>query len=502
MNEKRTPGLEYRQAADGEYLYNRVSFWLNGIAVTADIPPAQTTLDYLHATRTMWGTKCSCNEGDCGACTVVIARVVDGKVVYEAINSCLYTAARLHGKHLITIEGLGTPEVLHPIQKALLDYHGSQCGYCTPGFVMSLFALFAESGNFSKERILAALEGNLCRCTGYTSILEAAQHIAATCDRRDIVPLWCDGLEATLLAFHKPIQMITVQAGKLYPSREYHVPESREHLFELMEKYPRHTLIAGGTDVMVQMNIQRRKYPVLIDISALPDMDRVELIHGEICIGANVTYSYLQEHPLLAEHLPVLRDWIGLIASRQIRNFGTLAGNIANASPIGDSMPLLLVLEASVLLASRNGERLLPLKDFFLDYRKTALKEGEIISGVRIPLPAAGAFIRARKAAKRRAVDISGVASATRIELGADGRIAKAYLGLGGVAAVPRLSIQYRKAMQDMELQGLHVREIADYVAAEFDPISDVRGSADYRRKVIRNHVIAYLEEFLEGRQA
>jgi xanthine dehydrogenase small subunit len=501
MNKDRIMDEKVLPPAGGYHLFNRISFWLNGEAVTAEIPPAQTTLEYLHEQRTMFGTKCSCNEGDCGACTVVVARAVDGRIVYEAVNSCLYTAARLHGKHLITIEGLGTPEMLHPIQKALLDYHGSQCGYCTPGFVMSLFALFASPGPFTKESILAALEGNLCRCTGYTSILDAADHIAATCSRQDIVPLWCDGLEAELLSFSGTAGSVLRHSNKLYPCVQYEVPESTTDLRSLMAENPGYTIISGGTDVMVQMNIQRRNFPVLIDISALDGMSGVEIIDGCLRIGANVTYSYLQQHHLVAEHLPVLKDWIGLIASKQIRNFGTLAGNIANASPIGDSMPLLLVLETSLELEGVNEIREIPLRDFFLGYRKTALQELEIIRAVKIPIPAAGAFIRARKAAKRKAVDISSVASAVRIELSETGTIHKAYLALGGMAAVPILSVQFRKAMQNMELQGLHPVPIADFVAAEFDPISDVRGSADYRRKAMRNHVLAYLEEFLEGRQ-
>lgn len=502
MNMDRTLEAKNPATTESGYIYNRISFWLNGEPITADIPPAQTTLEFLHTMQGMWGTKCSCNEGDCGACTVVVARPVDGRVIYEAVNSCLYTAARLHGKHLITIEGLGTPEVLHPIQKALLDFHGSQCGYCTPGFVMSLFAMFAEPGSPSEERIMAALEGNLCRCTGYTSILEAARHIGGSCSRRDIVPLWCDGPEAQMLSFHQPQELIVTSTHRVHPSHVYYIPESFETLFSLMQEHPNHVLISGGTDVMVQMNIQRKVYPVMIDLSALPEMSKVELANDCLKIGANVTYSYLQEHPLVEQHIPVLKEWIGLIASKQIRNFGTMAGNIANASPIGDSMPLLLALESSVILISRDGSREVALQDFFVEYRKTALTGGEIIQYVKIPIPAKDAFIRTHKAAKRKAVDISSVASAVRIELSETGTIRKAYLGLGGVAAIPKLSINFRKAMQDMELQGLQIKDIAEYVADEFQPLSDVRGSKQYRRVLIRNHVIAYLSEFLEGRQA
>lgn len=498
--EKEIPA-DLNQAASRVYQYNRVHFWLNGEPRSAEIPPAQTTLEFLQQTQQLWGTKCSCNEGDCGACTVVIAQIREGRVVYEAVNSCLYNAVKLQGKHLVTIEALGSPESLHPIQQAMLDFHATQCGYCSPGFVMSMFALFATQLKPDRETILAALEGNLCRCTGYDSILKAAEHLAASCTPENIVPDWCREVEAKLLAGCQNPEYAGKKGVRLRHCDKYLYPASMEELTCLMSEHPGHTLINGGTDIMVQMNVQRRQFPVLIDISGVAGLDRIVEESNAVCIGANVTYTALQESALLRQRIPALGELIAQIASRQIRNFATLAGNIANASPIGDTLPLLLVLDVSLLIHSANGERLLPLREFFLGYRRTALREGDFIRAVRLPLPPPEDFIRVEKSAKRQAVDISSVVSAVRI-IDEGSVIRYAELALGGVAPVPMLSRQFHNAMANMELQGLYPVAIADFVAAEFAPISDVRGSENYRSTLIRNHVMRYLEDYLAGRNA
>lgn len=476
--------------------FNRIEFWLNGKRVREEIPPAMTTLEFLHRQRHLYGTKCSCNEGDCGACTVVLAYPREGGIVYESVNSCLFNAAKLHGKHLITVEALGTPEALHPIQSAMLAFHGIQCGYCTPGFVMSMFALFASVTNPSAEGILANLEGNLCRCTGYDSILKAARFIADNYRSSDIVPAWCRAIEAELLAFDLPMEYIERETDRLYPCQAYHVPASLRELFLVTSQNEVHTLINGGTDIMVQMSIQRRHYPILIDLSQIEGLDIIYPREEGIYIGANVTYSQIMRSEVIKTGLPILIEMTRKIASEQIRNFGTLTGNIANASPVGDMLPLLLVLNAELVLESKDAMRKLPLAEYFLEYRKTALEEGEIIVGVLIPSLPPNVFVRCQKAAKRKAVDISAVASAIYINT-VDGIVQAARLAYGGVAEVPILSKQFHKAMINMELQGLHVDAIADFVANEFNPISDVRGSEEYRRKAVRNQLFVYLKEFL-----
>ncbi len=496
----KTPGLALREALVQSYNYARISFWLNGKPHSAEIAPAQTTMDFLHHGLRLFGTKCSCNEGDCGACTVVVASAREGKIFYEAVTSCLYNAAKLHGKHLITVEGLGTPEDLHPIQRVMLEHHSTQCGYCSPGFVMSLFALLAMNAHPSREEILCALEGNLCRCTGYDSILQAARDLAQNYTAERIVPPWCRAVEPEIFAFRQKAEHSQKTGGPLRHSQNYLLPGNLEELAKITAEHEDFTFITGGTDIMVQMNVRRKGFPLLIDLGAIAGLELISFTREGIRIGANVTYSMLLQSGIVKTDLPVLHELVKHVASTQIRNFATLAGNIANASPIGDTLPLLLALNASLELWSAAGERKLPLSEFYLDYRQTALRQGEIITAALIPVPRRDVFVKTIKAAKRKAVDISSVVTAVRLET-ENGKVTTARLAVGGVAAVPKLSIKFLKAMHNMELQGLHAAEIADYVAAEFEPLSDVRGSREYRSKLVRNHVFAYLREFLAGRR-
>lgn len=501
------------------YQHNRIRFWLNGKPKTDDIPPGMTTLDYLHQELGLFGTKCSCNEGDCGACTVVIAYASGDSIRYEAINSCLYPAAKLQGKHLITIESLGTPEKLHPIQEVLLDFHATQCGYCTPGFVMSLFALLVMCQNPSRERILSALEGNLCRCTGYDSILKAAVYLAINSEAGKILPTWCKEVEKDLLSFNLPPEIITKDKDKLYLNSAYLCPSSLPELFELIESHANKEfkLINGGTDIMVQINISRKKFPLLIDIAGIKELQNIReesgrqnpSLHesierltpqgdtGFIGIGAAVSYSEILRSNLIRQKLPALIYIIKRIASEQIRNFATLSGNIGNASPIADSIPLLLALGSNVKLMRKDISRVLPLQHFFLDYRKTALMHDEIIGEVQIPIPRPTAFIRSTKASKRKSVDIAALTTAVFIEkkAGAGGIIECARLALGGVAKVPILSTIFTAQIQGKKWQDIDKNKLADLIATEFEPISDVRGSKEYRIIIIKKQVQKYFHE-------
>ncbi len=481
------------------YQYNRISFWLNGIKRSADVPPAMTTLDFVHKQLGMFGTKCSCNEGDCGACTVVLSYPKDGKVCYESINSCLYPASRLHGKHLITIEGLGTPENLHPIQSVMLDFHSTQCGYCTPGFVMSLFALLATHRKPNTERIMAALEGNLCRCTGYDSILKAAVYLSAQYDIDTILPEWCRKVESQLLSFDESPELIDMESKALYHTDTYYLPQSLNDLFDLMEskKATGFKLISGGTDIMVQINIARQKFPILIDVSQIEVLKTIHQEEEAICIGANSTYTEVLNSTLINRKLPELGKIIQRIASEQIRNFATLAGNIGNASPIADSIPVLMVYGASLKLFSKSSSRVVPLCDYFLDYKKTELKANEIIGEILIPIPPDTVFVRAIKASKRKSVDISAVSTAIMLQC-KDGIVSHAELALGGVAKTPILSSTFKDQIIGQDIFSVDAARLARMIEQEIDPISDVRGTEWYRQKLIRNHILIYLKEAVE----
>lgn len=475
------------------YLYNRIEFFLNGSARTAVIPPGMTALDYLHRELGLYGTKCSCNEGDCGACTVAIAEAREGGIRYEAINSCLYPAARLHGKHLITIEALGTPEQLHPIQETMLQFHATQCGYCSPGFVMSAFALFAERAHPSREELLAGLEGNLCRCTGYDSILRAMLDLASR--NEEIVPPHLRAVEA-LLGEKKSLEYVPQESSSLYVCEAYLLPQSLEEALKFMQEHPDHQTLCGATDIMVQINIAKRKFKCLIDLSFTRELRYIKRDAEAIRIGALSTYSDLLDSALLQESFPAFTELINIIASKQIRNSGTIAGNIGNASPVGDSLPLLLALDARLSLISTRAKREIALRDYFVAYKQTALQAGELICEIILPpLSSKKSFIRIRKAAKRKSVDISAISSAICLQYDEDGRIKQARLAYGGAAAIPKLSSSFEALVLGKKPRELLPEEIAWPVLVEFAPLSDVRGSADYRSNLIAKQLISYLLE-------
>lgn len=480
---------------------NRITFWLNGKMRCEEVPAGISTLDWLHQQFQMYGTKCSCNEGDCGACTVVIAWPYEGLIEYKAINSCLYPAAKLHGRHLITIEGIGSPDALHPIQAALLEHHGTQCGYCTPGFVMSMFALFAMHQNPNREVIMAALEGNLCRCTGYQSILEAAEELSQVLSPQSCVPDWCRNVEAELYNFKAPAQLILHHATAPRSVHRYLMPEDMKSLLDYIAVEREAVFIAGGTDIMVQRNIAKKKFPVLIDLCRVPELQKLYLQRDGLHIGAAVTYGTLLASGIVKTDYPALHGLIKLIASAQIRNFGTLAGNIANASPVGDTLPLLMVLGASLRLQSELELRHLPISDFFIGYRKTALNPHEFLKEVILPPPDRQAYIRTIKSAKRKSVDISAVITAINIKQ-EEGIICSASLALGGVAATTMLSSVFSQLVIGKQPAELSAEAISEAVAKEFTPLSDVRGAAEYRSQLIRNHLQIYIQELQRGKDA
>jgi len=486
------------QIGHTESHFNRITFYLNGHLTTEEIESGISTLDWLHQKKHLFGTKCSCNEGDCGACTVVIASPRDGLIVYEAINSCLYPAAKLQGRHLITIEALGTPDKLHPIQQALLEHHGTQCGYCTPGFVMSMFALFAMQNHPDKEAIFAALEGNLCRCTGYQSILEAATEISEKYGVDNLLPTWCREVEPLLLDFKEPATMIVHNKGSNRLVNKYLMPENMKTLFEYLRFEGTAVCIAGGTDLMVQMNIGRKELPVLIDLTRIAELNRLYLQADGLHIGACVSYAQLAQSELVQTAYPFLHKLISLIASQQIRNFGTLGGNIANASPVGDSLPLLLAMDVTLRLQTSLEMRQVPIREFFTGYRKTALQQGEIIKEIILPVIPKDNYVKTIKSAKRKSLDISAVVSAINVKLDL-GYIKNACLAWGGVAAIPLVSHVFTELVVNKPLASLDIRQITKAVAAEFKPLSDVRGSAVYRSKMIENHLQIYLTELQEG---
>ena len=419
-----------------------IDFQLNGRPVRAESDPQITLLDFLRG-RGLTGAKEGCAEGECGACTVVMVRPRDGRAAFVPVNSCLMFLPMAAGQEIYTVEGLAAGGQLHEVQQAMVECGGSQCGYCTPGFVMSLFAEQYRNGR-NGACDTHAMSGNLCRCTGYRPIAAAATRIGAAPD-----DAWNQRL-----AKPAPALETAVCDG-------FSRPASLAECFDRLREHPDAQFIAGGTDLVVEANLRLRRFPHLISVEAIVELREFRDNVAQIEIGAGIPLSEIGVLP---------REFIELFASPLIRNRATLGGNLATASPIGDSAPLLLAMDARLRLVSAYGERTLPLSEFFLGYRKTALEPGELIASVILPKPLAP-VLRFYKAAKRRMDDISTVAAAFAIDHA--GKLRMAY---GGVAPVPLRAFEAEAAADSRAVLG-----------RTLTPISDHRGSAAYRLALAQN---------------
>lgn len=452
-----------------------IRFTLNGKEVTVQgVDPHTNLLTWLRQSG-LTGSKEGCAEGECGACAVALVRPdAAGRTRYEAVNSCLLLLPSLHAQEVVTVEGIGLPEKLHPVQAAMTQ-GGSQCGYCTPGFVVSLFAEYYRPGREGFD--LEALGGNLCRCTGYRPIRDAAYSLG-TPDPED--PL------------RKRLEEPAPAPGPLeytLGSRRFYRPTTLQGLFDVLKMHPQARLIAGGTDLAVEANLRFSRWDVLVSVEAIPEMGRIDWDADNLEIGAAVPLSRIEEE--VRGKLPLLEELLPLFASRLLRNRATLGGNLGTASPIGDSPPVLLALGALVRVASATGQRLVPIDEFFTGYRKTALGPGEVILSVQIPrpFPEIGRFY---KVAKRHQDDISTVAGAFALELADNGTVSRIRIAYGGVAATPIRAQLTEAALVGKPWNLAAVQAASRVLATEFKPISDHRGSAEYRSAM----VVKLLEKF------
>ncbi|MEZ4249694.1 MAG: xanthine dehydrogenase small subunit [Polyangiales bacterium] len=452
-----------------------IRFRLNGRDVEASsVDPHEPLLHFLRA-RGLTGTKEGCAEGECGACAVAVVRKgPDGKTRYVPINSCLVLTPAVHGLELVSVEGVATEEALHPVQLAMVEHGGSQCGFCTPGFVVSLFAEYyretREAGDYDPESI----GGNLCRCTGYRPIRDALVSLRKPSD---------EDPHRQRLNAEAP-----APAGLSYEAEgvRFERPTSLPALFDVLEAHPKAKLVAGGTDVVVEVNHRDARFDAIVSLDALPELRGIEVSDDAITIGAGEPLAAVEE--ALHGQVPLLDELWPLFSSRLIRNRATLGGNLGNASPIGDSPPALLALDAEVVLASKTGERTVPLDGFFTGYRKTILAPGEILRAVRIPKPLP-TIQRFYKVSKRVMDDISTVAGAFALTLAADGTIAKARLAYGGVAATPVRAKDAEAALVGKRFDESAVRVIRPLLQKAFSPMDDHRGSAAYRKAMVTSLV-------------
>jgi xanthine dehydrogenase small subunit len=459
-----------------------VRFLLNGSPVCVeDADPHLTLLSWLRSSG-LTGSKEGCAEGECGACAVAVLRADEhGVPRYDSINSCLLPLPSVSGRSIITVEGVADEDgSLHPVQTAMVESGGSQCGYCTPGFVVSLFCEYYRPGRAGYDP--ESISGNLCRCTGYRPIIDVARELPqpAPGDRR--LPQLREPVPALEGLHH-------VSSSELGP-RSFVRPTSLSALFAQLAVAPLSTFIAGGTDLMVYANQRYQRWQDLISLEALPELRRFERTADELTIGAGVELASIEER-LTRDHageLPMLEQLLPLFSSRLIRNRATLGGSLGTASPIGDAAPVLLALDATLTLVSAQGERRLPLVDFFTGYRQSVLAPGELILSVHIPLPAATAAVRYSrfyKVSKRVLDDISTVAGAFALELSAEGKVERLRIAYGGIAATPlrALSVEPLALGQPWTRQTLST--LLSALAHVGTPLSDQRGHASYRRAMI-----------------
>ncbi|QMV01071.1 xanthine dehydrogenase small subunit [Devosia sp. D6-9] len=462
---------------------NSIRFVLNDEDVALrDIPATQTLLDYLRLEKELKGSKEGCAEGDCGACTVLVGRLRNGELVYETVTACITFTASLNATHVVTIEHLSAANgALHPVQQAMVDFHGSQCGFCTPGIVMSLYGLWMRKPEPTVPEIETALQGNLCRCTGYTPIVRAGQAIST------YGAVASDPLVAERAVITARLQALAdrkrVEVGE--GRNRIIIPASVDDLAEAYAAEPEATIVAGSTDVGLWVTKFMREIGPLIFVGHLDELRTIEASQGGIKLGAGV--SYTDAAPVIAQYFPQLEGFWNRIGGEQVRNMGTVGGNIANGSPIGDTPPPLIVLGAHVILRKGNVRRELKLRDYFIAYGKQDREPGEFVESITIPALPEGEHFAAYKISKRRDEDISALCGAFRVFVNDLGNVGMARIAFGGMAATPKRATNVEEALIGRPWTMDTVEEAVQAFAQDYQPITDMRASADYRLLAAQN---------------
>jgi xanthine dehydrogenase small subunit len=471
---------------------NYIEFVLNGKKQRLDfqeegIKASTSVLHYLRS-KGLKAVKEVCGEGDCGACSIVIGAVEsDGKMHYKTLNSCMLFLPFLDGKELITTEFLDQGTGLHPVQEALVENHAIQCGYCTSGFVMSLFSLYKEEKHIDRKKLDEALAGNLCRCTGYQSIYNAGLQLNKY-DREDIV---------TQNEKQRISQLKTIETHPLVlesQQQKYFKPIHLKDALQFRQSHPTASIVAGGSDLALLQNKQDIEFDEILDLSGLEELKYFKENNTEVEWGALLpiedVYSKIP--------FPAWHSLLERFASKQIRNIATFAGNIANASPIGDTIPLLFAFGAKLKIASLTGKREIKVEDFIQGYRQTDLKDNELITAIILPKPDKYTSIRSYKISKRKHVDISILSAAFRMQI-IDETIIEAYLAFGGMAAQVKRASNVEHFLKGKTFSEAVILKASELLKKEFQPLSDARSDATYRNKVAGNLLIRFYEEIKEN---
>ena len=469
-----------------------IRFLLNDeLQVIDDLDPNMTVLNYLRLVAHKTGTKEGCAEGDCGACSVVLGELDGNRIRYRAVNACILFVPTLDGKQLITVEDLQGPDGrLHPVQQTMVDYHGSQCGFCTPGFVMSMFALYKSQPSPSRQEINDCLAGNLCRCTGYRPIVEAAEKMY----KRRKADHFAAAERATVRRL-KAIQRTDTLAFES-GGRKYFAPVTADGLAEVLQQHPKACIVAGGTDIGLLVTKDHRDFDVLVHTGGVRELAQVVVGDDAIDIGAAAPYSDAIE--AIAADYADFGEVLRRLGSVQIRNAGTMAGNIGNASPIGDSPPLLIALDARVVLRKAAKRRTMALDEFFTGYRKTRLQRSEFIERILLPRPRPGLAFGAYKISKRFDQDISGVCGAFALQRDG-GRVGDIRICFGGMAATPKRAVACEHALRGRDWSLTTVYAGMAALEADYQPLTDMRASSDYRLKVAKNLLYKFYLETTGG---
>ncbi|WP_075289663.1 xanthine dehydrogenase small subunit [Pararhizobium arenae] len=461
-----------------------IRFILNDRDVAlSDLSPTATLLDFLRLERRLTGTKEGCAEGDCGACTVLVGRLSGDDLVYEGVNACIRFVGSLNATHIVTVEHLAAKDgTLHPVQQAMVDYHGSQCGFCTPGFIMSLYGLWLSKDNPGRADIEKALQGNLCRCTGYEPIVKAAEAVARA--RPDAV---FDPILKVRDDIRSRLKTLRTDATIVVGPEEAQllVPGTTAALAEIMERSPKATIVAGSTDVGLWVTKQMRPINPVVFINGLETLQTISENADGITIGAGVSYTAAFE--TLARHYPALGGLINRIGGDQVRNMGTIGGNIANGSPIGDSPPPLIALGATVTLRSIAGQRTVPLEDYFIEYGRQDRKPGEFVESIFVPALPASDHFAVYKITKRRDEDISALCAAFRITLDGDNVVREARIAFGGMAGTPKRATAAEAALVGHVWSEETIRAAQLALEQDYQPLTDWRATAAYRMLTAKN---------------
>ncbi|SFJ46405.1 xanthine dehydrogenase small subunit [Phyllobacterium sp. CL33Tsu] len=462
---------------------NSVRFVLNSTLVElSNIAATETLLDFLRLGRKLRGTKEGCAEGDCGACTVLVGRLLDGRLKYESVNACIRFVGSLDGCHVVTVDALAAKDgSLHPVQRAMVDTHASQCGFCTPGFVMSLYGLWMEDPHPNVEAIEKALQGNLCRCTGYAAIIRAAESISAAGDASKD-PLVTERARITeqLLAL-KDNKRVAIGEGK----QQLIVPANADDLADVLETHPGATIVAGSTDVGLWVTKFMRDIGPVVFLSRLDDLRQITEEPNHLVLGAGVTYT--EAYPAITHHFPQLKELWNRIGGEQVRNMGTVGGNVANGSPIGDTPPALIGLGAVVELRKGNVRRSVPIEKYFIEYGKQDRTPGEFVEAIRIPRLAPDDLFAVYKISKRLDEDISSVCGAFHVRLDQQGRVESAVIAFGGMAGTPKRAAAVEQALVGAIWDEASIEAAIQQFPQDFTPLTDWRASADYRMLTAKN---------------